>query len=421
MTVHVIGAGLAGLAAAVRLAAAGQKVVLHEKLRDAGGRCRSFYDHRLGRTLDCGIHLTFADANRHLAAYLAEIGASDGLTGPDRAACDCFDADTGERWRLAPNAGPFPWWIFAASRRVPGSRFSDYLALLRLALADGHATVGDVMPRYGVARRRFWEPVCVAALNTAPAQAQARSLWVALRGVLAGGEAGCRPRFVRHDLTTDFVAPALARLAACGAALCFGRELAGIEFTAARVAALTFADSRVRLDGGDAVILAVPPPAARHLLPDTVVPRGASAIVTAHYLLAAARAPQPALTSVIDSRPLWLLTRGDLASVTVGAADDLLDRDEASLAQLLWQPAAAALRQDGAAVPPHRVLRFRHGTFAHTPTDNACRPPTRNGWANLFLAGDWTRTGQAATLDGAVQSGHAAAAAVLDTLGLAPG
>jgi uncharacterized protein with NAD-binding domain and iron-sulfur cluster len=79
----------------------------------------------------------------------------------------------------------------------------------------------------------------------------------------------------------------------------------------------------------------------------------------------------------------------------------------------LWRPVAKVLGCEPAAPPPWRVLRFRRGTFAHTPADCALRPAARNGWSNLFLAGDWTRTGQSATLDGAVQSGHAAAAAAL--------
>jgi uncharacterized protein with NAD-binding domain and iron-sulfur cluster len=59
-------------------------------------------------------------------------------------------------------------------------------------------------------------------------------------------------------------------------------------------------------------------------------------------------------------------------------------------------------------------LRFRQGTFAHTPEDCARRLSTRNSWSNLFLAGDWINTGQPATIDGAVQSGHAAAAVIVD-------
>src|SRR5689334_21218387 len=111
VTVHVSGAGLVGLAAATRLAATGCAVTLHEQVRHAGGRCRSFADRKLGRRLDCGIHLTFAGRYQHLNRYLAEIGAPDALVGPTRAACRFVDTRRGEEWWLSPNAGRLPWWI----------------------------------------------------------------------------------------------------------------------------------------------------------------------------------------------------------------------------------------------------------------------------------------------------------------------
>src|SRR4051795_13077905 len=55
--VHVVGAGLAGLAASVMLAGAGRRVVLHESGTHAGGRCRSFFDTELGARIDNGNHL----------------------------------------------------------------------------------------------------------------------------------------------------------------------------------------------------------------------------------------------------------------------------------------------------------------------------------------------------------------------------
>ena len=53
-TVHVVGAGLAGLSASVALAESGARVVLHEAAKQAGGRCRSYYDPALGLTIDNG-------------------------------------------------------------------------------------------------------------------------------------------------------------------------------------------------------------------------------------------------------------------------------------------------------------------------------------------------------------------------------
>ncbi|MCC2107438.1 MAG: FAD-dependent oxidoreductase, partial [Hyphomicrobiales bacterium] len=142
--VHVIGAGLAGLAAATRLAAEGRRVVMHEAARMAGGRCRSYYDGQLGLTIDNGNHLLLA-CNHAAISYLARIGSKDALAGPQDCAFDFVDLAQDEHWTLRPNAGRIPWWIFAASRRVPGTKAFDYLGGARLLTAPANATVADAL------------------------------------------------------------------------------------------------------------------------------------------------------------------------------------------------------------------------------------------------------------------------------------
>src|ERR1700719_2770587 len=104
---HVIGAGLAGLSAAVRLAEAGHKIVLHEAGPQAGGRCRSYFDDVLGCRIDNGNHLLMS-GNSAALAYLETIGAADTLVGPGEALFPFVDLGTGERWLLSPNRGRLP-------------------------------------------------------------------------------------------------------------------------------------------------------------------------------------------------------------------------------------------------------------------------------------------------------------------------
>ena len=65
-------------------------------------------------------------------------------------------------------------------------------------------------------------------------------------------------------------------------------------------------------------------------------------------------------------------------------------------------------------LPPWQIVKERRATFAATPENAARRPPARTATRNLVLAGDWTATGLPATLEGAVRSGYAAAAALQD-------
>ena len=82
--VHIIGAGLAGLAAAVRLVGAGRRVTVHEATAYPGGRCRSYYDHATDMAIDNGNHLVLS-GNRAALAYARAIGSEAGLVGPDKA------------------------------------------------------------------------------------------------------------------------------------------------------------------------------------------------------------------------------------------------------------------------------------------------------------------------------------------------
>jgi protoporphyrinogen oxidase len=107
-SVHIVGAGLAGLAAATRLSVAGITVTVHEAANQAGGRCRSYHDPALDMMIDNGNHLVLS-GNSSVLAYVEEIGAQDRLMGPQHAAFPFVDLATNERWSLRPNDGLVPW------------------------------------------------------------------------------------------------------------------------------------------------------------------------------------------------------------------------------------------------------------------------------------------------------------------------
>src|SRR5690349_5519510 len=119
-TVHIIGAGLAGLSAAVRLAGADRRVVVYEATAFAGGRCRSYHDASLGMTIDNGNHLLLS-GNHASLDFLKTIRSEHRLIGPPAAEFPFLDLKTRGRWTLRVDDGRVPLWIFDPSRRVPGT------------------------------------------------------------------------------------------------------------------------------------------------------------------------------------------------------------------------------------------------------------------------------------------------------------
>ena len=102
--VHIIGAGLAGLAAATKLAPL-HRVVVHEAARLAGGRCRSYFDPTLGLTIDNGNHLLLS-GNVAAHRYLDRIGAQNALVGPEDCVFDFADMRDQSRWQVRPKWRP---------------------------------------------------------------------------------------------------------------------------------------------------------------------------------------------------------------------------------------------------------------------------------------------------------------------------
>jgi len=407
--VHVIGAGLAGLSAAISLADRGARVVLHEQAAQAGGRARSFHDASLERVIDNGNHLLLS-GNRSALAYLDTIGATDRLAGPDSARFDFLELDTGERWSIDLNRGPVPLWLLYGNRRVPGTTLGDYLQGLKL-LAAGNRTVKDLFGQQGNLYRRFWEPFAVAVLNTPPEEAAARLLVPVIRESLAKGADASKPLIARQGLSHTFVDPALDFLGRRGAEVRLGSRIVGFDMQDHGIRGLQTTRAKEPLGPDDAVIVAVPPWIAPDLLPGLVTPDGFAPIVNVHFRLDSHREPLMAspLLGLIGGTAQWLFTRGDVASVTVSAADALAEQSAEEIAGKVWPEVARALDAPSLPVPSVRVVKERRATFVTTPAQLARRPSQKTAIANLVLAGDYTDTGLPATIEGAIRSGQRAA------------
>lgn len=429
----ILGGGLAGLAAGVRLCQLGKKPLVLEAAKTPGGRARSFTDLTFGTSLDNGPHVL-------LGAYEKTLRLLDLLgTRPHLRRLNGLDFWTREEGfhRLRPWPLPTPLHLLGGLLRFPPLKGADIRAALRLGRAlrspdaleemsvahwlEAHRQTGEI-------NRRLWHPLCLAALNE-PAGSANAALFAAVlkRAFLSDRRAGdlLLPELPLSQLLAN---PAAAFIAAHG-----GRVLCRSRVADCRVRDGRLRSFRVngeRVPATVPVIAALPPRAARRLLPKLLpdTPLQEAPIISVHlrYDIDPTRPPLrlPApLTGLPFEASQWLVDYGRLdaeetgrfAAVLSGAyreehqAPDLLVRTvHTDLARLIPELAAPPLRLPAAV----RVVKERRATFAAWPGSSAHRPGVRTRLDNLVLAGDWTATGLPATLEGAVQSGVTAAEAV---------
>jgi hydroxysqualene dehydroxylase len=400
--VHVVGAGVAGLVAALALARGGFAVTLHEATPVAGGRCRALPDGT-----DNGTHALMG-ANHAAFRFLDAIGARGGWVEPEPEGLPVLDLADGAARRIA--ASPLAWRDPAL--RPPGLSAGGLLALLGMALPLTDQPVAQALARHPALLRGFVEPLTVAALNTPVAEASSARLGQVLRRL--GGAGAARLLVARDGLGPDMIAPALAALTAAGATIRFGSRLRAVTQAEGRATALHLGEETIALTGHDAVILALPPWEAARLITGLKVPDRHAPILNLHF----ARASEGPVRFVglVGGLCQWVLVRPSGVSVTVSAADAETEEAVESLAPRAWaeiRRAAQAFALAGnwpEAPPACRAVKERRATPRHAVGIPPLAP--RRPLRNLALAGDWTWHGLPATIEAAARSGEAAAKAL---------
>ena len=276
-----------------------------------------------------------------------------------------MDLPTGQRWTVRPNAGRIPWWLLLPSRRVPQARLGDYLRLLSLTRRTDDATVATAL-RHGWLYWRLAEPLAIAALNTPPRDGLARLLGAVLRETLARGGSACIPRFPRAGLSDALIDPAVATLRQRGATVHFSRRIAGLEIAGDRVVALLTPDGPLKLAPDDAVVLAVPPWVATSLLPGLIAPDAFESILNIHFRVAADPG-EAGFIGLIRGTAEWVFVKPDHVSVTISAANRMVDQPAEAIAAAVWPDVRAALDLEGDMPPlprgqgaPRHLRRHRN-------------------------------------------------------------
>lgn len=423
--VAILGAGWAGMAAAVELADRGADVTVFEAARTLGGRARRVTLD--GLPLDNGLHLLLG-AYRDALATITRVadGATLFLRAPLR-----LESTSG--FRLTCPSLPAPLHLVAGLLTARGLTVRDRLAAVRLmADAQRHdfrlstpATVTGHLDRLrqpdGI-RNALWHPLCLAALNTPPNVADAQVLLNVLRDGLARERADSDLVFPAVDLSAMFPEPAARFVERRG-----GRVLTGNAVRTISQAGAGFVVHAATGDHAcDHVVCAVDPARAPALLAGLpalasiveAIERMAHAPIVSVYL---DHGPDVVLAGPmigVDGGPAeWVFDRGALCGqrgwigAVISAADQWIGVPHATLVDDVQRQLARALGLPPAARRTH-VITEKRATFLCTP--GLARPAPRTPLRGFHLAGDYTASDYPATLEAAVRSGLACARAILE-------
>lgn len=443
---------MAGLAAACFLADRGYATTVFERRPAPGGRAFSFRNPAapFPAEIDNGQHV-FLGCCTQLRAWLSRIGAERLALLQEPAAIPFLDSAGRLGW-IRESPLPPPLHHLPSLLRFPLLSLSERLAvaraLARLAAAGPRemevweeTSFEALLASWGqssAARRRFWEPIVVSAANARPASVSAATAAFVFRETLAGGRAAARVGVARAGLSDLLARPAARYIAARGGRVVARAPVARIETSGGRVTGVRLADGTVL--PAARVVCALPWDGLLDVLPERwredpffVRARGLvpAPIVGIHLWL---DRPVLALSFVglVESPIHWIFNQNAFREASVGrpegpsppaaaqylslivsdagewmalGRDAIVARAAGEVAHFL--PEARAARVVAAA-----VFKERQATFRPAPGSRRFRLPAATPIEGLSLAGAWTDTGWPATLEGAVRSAEAAAAAL---------
>jgi squalene-associated FAD-dependent desaturase len=436
LQVAVVGGGWAGCAAAVELAHGRCKVTLFEAARSLGGRARAVESH--GRTLDNGQHILLG-AYRDTLRLLARVGVDQKRAFLRLPLQMRYPAGSGGMDFVAPRL-PAPLHMLVALLRSKGLAREDKLALARFTTSarwmdwhlDVDCTVADLIERFDQTERLarlMWRPLCLAALNTPPEEASARVFLAVLRDSLGARRAASDMLLPRLELGALFPVAAASFVERAGGTVRTGAQVTGI----ARDSEGWRVDTSGDAGRFDAVVLATPPWQASALLkplPETLELTNRldafayEPIATCYLQYAPGTRLELPFCALLDDpgNGHWgqfVFDRGQLdpgmdglLAVVVSAAGAAAGIGREQLAALVAAQLAAVFKRDELASPAWtQVIVEKRATFACTA--GLQRPAGATALPGLVLAGDYTASDYPATLESAVRSGRAAAAAIL--------
>ena len=425
-SVLIAGGGLAGLAAAAALGGAGFDVELHEARGFLGGRATSFPvapSEEDSAVIDNCQHVLLKCCVNLLDFY-GRLGVSDRVHFSKEFH---FVEPGGRVSTLRRGALPAPLHFTGSFLGLKFLGTADKLGIARamLAIRGEHQTRGDLdrismlewlreKHQTPMAIERFWRQVLVSAVNEElDRMAASHGFKVFWLGFLSSADAYQMgvPNVPLGELYADTAWQRFERVS-----IHLRSRVESIEASGC----VRMGDGTVRKT--DFIVIALPPERVGAVTPQLNIDTSwveFSPITGIHLWFDRPVTDLPHAT-LLDRTMQWMFNkdRGRYLQLVVSASRSLTNTPKADVIAL-------ALRELGEFFPAVKnaklershVIKEVHATFSARQGTEALRPGTATTARNIFLAGDWTRSGWPATMEGAVRSGYIAAEAVAQAAG----
>lgn len=437
LPVIIVGAGAAGLSAALRLAESGVKVMVLEAGKLLGGRARSFIHSSTGLELDWGPHL-FMAANPALRSLLERVGATDDISFSPSLQVNYRIREVGSTRRtqlLFPEGGGV-FVQFRGLLKWRGPSIWERMNLLKglskiiskSSDKNPNESMDEMLKRLGQkdeAVRWFWEPFARAVLNLPLEQGSAELFKAVIREAFAHGPKGAALGVPLKALGTLWANRAAQSIQRLGGEVRLQQPALGFDVKNAKINGVILKKREILRAG--AVISAVPPDALGRLLgrelngqtPFSNLGKLCPGPIASAYCWLEESDEGPPFEAILDEDWDWLFRphareKGaeNLVCLLAGAEDSIASKDQSTME-------SSARDCLDRLIPGNRirdilVVRERAATWANGVAEQSSRMDTKTPIEGFFLAGDWTRTGLPATVEGAVRSGDNAAEAVLE-------
>ena len=434
--VIVIGAGFAGLSAAVDLAARGVRVLVLEANRHLGGRATAYRNTVSGGSVDNGQHVLFG-CYHETFRFLRRLGVDRDVEQQRTLTVDSIDTDgtltTFECPHLPPPlnlvAGVLEWDRLPVSERMAMLRLIPLLYRAQrergsdLGWVSAHETVSTWLARHGQGpriRQLLWDPLSVAALNQQPDRAAAKPFIRVLSALCGSNSSDSAIGIPRKPLDLLYAEPARRFIEARGGEV-WTSSRAQVSIGGNQVISVETAKRSLK---PHATISAVPWYAIGSVFPGC--PDALKSLISAAELIESSpivtvnlwldRCVLPKQFVGLPGRTMhWVFDKGLIAgdrgsyvSMVSSGADLLTKMSNEKIIEIAVTNLREVFSEFDWKVMGASVIRERRATFSLAPGQPS-RPGTETNIPELFLAGDWVETGLPSTIESAVVSGHRAA------------